>query len=95
MAHPLDCLIEPTGGDVIVNLPSKRTYVTQLAIGRPQQELIPSIQYLRALAALSVCWYHALNMLPHLTEFLGRPRFHSSGVDLFFVISGFIMFDVS
>jgi exopolysaccharide production protein ExoZ len=46
--------------------------------------MIKPIQYLRALAALSVVWYHA-NL-----EYGGTP-FNGAGVDVFFVISGFIM----
>jgi len=53
--------------------------------------VIRPIQYLRALAALSVVWLHVLLNMPGVTEKLGASRFYSSGVDLFFVISGFIM----
>lgn len=53
--------------------------------------MIRSIQYLRAIAALSVVWLHALSMMTGFTDVLGPPRFGGSGVDLFFVISGFIM----
>ncbi|MDQ0462683.1 exopolysaccharide production protein ExoZ [Caulobacter ginsengisoli] len=48
-------------------------------------ENLRSIQYLRALAALSVVFYHA-------TQWASVPvDIGSAGVDVFFVISGFIM----
>jgi exopolysaccharide production protein ExoZ len=53
--------------------------------------MIKPIQYLRGIAALSVVWLHALTMMPGFTERLGQPVFRGGGVDLFFVISGFIM----
>jgi len=53
--------------------------------------LIRSIQYLRAVAALTVVWVHARYVIPGVAEQLGAPYFGGSGVDLFFVISGFIM----
>lgn len=55
----------------------------------PQKQIL-SIQYLRAVAALLVVFQHTREQIPafasHLT-FTGGP----GGVDLFFVISGFIM----
>ena len=53
------------------------------------------IQYLRAIAALMVAYFHALLQIPQYTPlltqyFLGSAHL-SNGVDLFFVISGFIM----
>jgi exopolysaccharide production protein ExoZ len=53
--------------------------------------VIRPIQYLRAVAAMSVAWVHAVYGLPSAVERLGAPYFDGSGVDLFFVISGFIM----
>jgi len=53
--------------------------------------LILSIQYLRAFAALTVVWLHAVYGVPGASEHLGAPFFGGSGVDVFFVISGFIM----
>jgi len=53
--------------------------------------MIRPIQYLRALAAMMVVWVHAVYVIPGVAERLGAPNFGASGVDLFFVISGFIM----
>tara|TARA_R110001583_G_scaffold83923_1_gene221201 strand:+ start:17987 stop:18952 length:966 start_codon:yes stop_codon:yes gene_type:complete len=54
--------------------------------------MINSIQYLRGIAALLVVWYHSTikatqNDLPNAEVFY----FGQSGVDLFFIISGFII----
>jgi exopolysaccharide production protein ExoZ len=49
-----------------------------------------SIQYLRAAAALAVVVYHALQWLPPGGFDVGR-----AGVDVFFVISGFIMWSIT
>jgi exopolysaccharide production protein ExoZ len=49
-----------------------------------------SIQYLRAAAALAVVVYHALQWLPQGGFDVGR-----AGVDVFFVISGFIMWTIT
>ena len=53
--------------------------------------MIRSIQYLRGLAALMVVWVHAAYVIPEVAAKIGAPYFGGSGVDLFFVISGFIM----
>jgi exopolysaccharide production protein ExoZ len=53
--------------------------------------VIRPIQYLRALAAMMVVWVHSVFIIPGAAERLGAPYFGGSGVDLFFVISGFIM----
>jgi exopolysaccharide production protein ExoZ len=53
--------------------------------------VIHPIQYLRALAAMMVVWVHSVFIIPSIAERLGAPYFGGSGVDLFFVISGFIM----
>lgn len=51
---------------------------------------ILSIQYLRAAAALMVVFFHADGMAQEYFHFHGLP-FGAAGVDIFFVISGFIM----
>ncbi|MDH8644554.1 acyltransferase family protein, partial [Klebsiella pneumoniae] len=51
---------------------------------------ILSIQYLRAAAALMVVFFHADGMAEEYLNFGGLP-FGAAGVDIFFVISGFIM----
>ncbi|WP_158212195.1 acyltransferase family protein [Sphingomonas dokdonensis] len=49
-----------------------------------------SIQYLRGLASLMVLLYHAGYDLGLITEG-SRPHWLASGVDIFFVVSGFVM----
>jgi exopolysaccharide production protein ExoZ len=53
------------------------------------------IQYLRAIAALMVAYFHSLEQIPAYTpyfeRYLGGRLNLASGVDIFFVISGFIM----
>ncbi len=55
----------------------------------PPRVVLP-IQYLRAVAAMMVVWHHAKGQFPGL-DLLFPSNFGPSGVDLFFVISGFIM----
>ncbi len=54
-----------------------------------------SIQYLRAVAAVMVAYFHAIDQvpayLPVFKRYLGGSLNLASGVDIFFVISGFIM----
>ncbi|KQT49887.1 hypothetical protein ASG47_05375 [Devosia sp. Leaf420] len=50
-----------------------------------------SIQYLRAVAALGVVAHHLAVQFPRFGSTLELPEFLSAGVDLFFIISGFIM----
>lgn len=53
--------------------------------------MIRPIQYLRAVAALMVVWVHAFYIIPGAAQQFNIPNFGGAGVDLFFVISGFIM----
>lgn len=55
----------------------------------PARVILP-IQYLRGIAALMVVWFHAAEQLPGVSARIPNT-FGNSGVDLFFVISGFIM----
>jgi exopolysaccharide production protein ExoZ len=50
-----------------------------------------TIQYLRALAALLVVFQHALQQIPAFAK-IWPTTIGEGGVDLFFVISGFVMF---
>jgi exopolysaccharide production protein ExoZ len=54
-----------------------------------------SIQYLRAVAAVMVAYFHAVDQIPAYKPLLDRYLLGNlnlaSGVDIFFVISGFIM----
>lgn len=56
----------------------------------PRVQVLLPIQYLRGIAALMVVWHHARTQVPAFSEFLPAAG-GASGVDLFFVISGFIM----
>lgn len=53
--------------------------------------MIRPIQYLRAIAALMVVWHHSVGQIPETLEFIRLPLWGVYGVDLFFMISGFIM----
>lgn len=57
---------------------------------------VVSIQYLRGLSALAVALFHTSVNLPGFAwpDFLGR-EFGDAGVDVFFVISGFVMLYVT
>jgi exopolysaccharide production protein ExoZ len=50
--------------------------------------MIRPIQYLRGIAAMMVVWHHSID---RASAFIHAPGFGIYGVDLFFVISGFIM----
>ena len=54
-----------------------------------------SIQYLRAIAAVMVAYFHAIDQIPDYRPWFDRYLLGhlnlASGVDIFFVISGFIM----
>jgi exopolysaccharide production protein ExoZ len=53
--------------------------------------MIPWIQYLRALAALMVVWHHSLGQVAGTEQFIPFSNLGGYGVQLFFMISGFIM----
>ena len=54
-----------------------------------------SIQYLRAFAALIVIFHHALRPRPWLYNPISQYGAGQAGVDIFFVISGFIMYSAA
>jgi len=56
--------------------------------GRPRTETVVAIQYLRAVAAGLIAFQHAMGV-PAFVHY--AAHFGTVGVDLFFVISGFIM----
>ncbi|MFZ1989183.1 MAG: acyltransferase [Alphaproteobacteria bacterium] len=59
---------------------------------KSKTEPLLSIQYVRAIAATSVLWWHITEQKPLLGCALGKiGHFGDFGVDLFFVVSGFVM----
>jgi exopolysaccharide production protein ExoZ len=67
----------------------------QRALRAPDGKALAGVQYLRGIAAMMVAYYHVVGQLPSLSPYiekylLGYPSL-ASGVDVFFVISGFIM----
>ncbi|HKX10107.1 MAG TPA: acyltransferase [Stellaceae bacterium] len=81
----------PAGGDGLAPASDARAagYGTSSTAG----SRVVSIQYLRAIAASLVVLHHAFSV-PSLVEFYPRP-YGSYGVDLFFVISGYIMWSTT
>jgi exopolysaccharide production protein ExoZ len=72
--------------------PAKLTMVPAPA----RRDRLLSLQALRAVAALLVLWSHSIDgaesfSLPHQSHFFHWEHFGTSGVDIFFVISGFIV----
>ncbi|WP_174301652.1 acyltransferase [Caulobacter sp. S45] len=59
------------------------------------KEKLASIQYLRAIAALLVVFHHARNVHPWLYNPLADFGLAQCGVDVFFVISGFVMYSAA
>jgi exopolysaccharide production protein ExoZ len=60
------------------------------AIAKMKTKQLRSIQYLRAVAALSIVFFHAKEQFPGF-QAIFPSDLSSAGVDIFFVISGFIM----
>lgn len=60
-----------------------------------RQEEIISLQYLRAAAALLVVFHHVRNPSNGLFNPIAHWSFGQAGVDMFFVISGYIMYAVA
>jgi peptidoglycan/LPS O-acetylase OafA/YrhL len=60
-----------------------------------EQERLPALDSLRAIAALAVLFFHYANGYEHVVGPHARPvpnvEWGHSGVDLFFVISGFVI----
>ncbi|MET0547030.1 MAG: acyltransferase family protein, partial [Caulobacterales bacterium] len=54
--------------------------------------MISNLHVLRAVAALGVVWYHTHPILNSAFDVDFWTDFGDAGVDIFFVISGFIMF---
>jgi exopolysaccharide production protein ExoZ len=61
----------------------------------PRRRTYLSIQYLRAIAALMVIFHHARNPVQGLYNPLVKFNAGASGVSIFFVISGFIMYSAA
>jgi peptidoglycan/LPS O-acetylase OafA/YrhL len=62
---------------------------------QPPAEWLASIQVMRGLAALSVVFYHSINAAHRADPSIARIPFLQAGVDLFFIISGFVMVHVT
>ena len=63
--------------------------MSERGLSSPSRVILP-IQYLRGVAALMVVWHHAAGQVDGMSSIVPWV-FGTSGVDLFFVISGFIM----
>lgn len=61
-----------------------------ITLSQEKSTIVLPVQYLRGIAALMVVWHHARDQMPGLATII-KGNFGTSGVDLFFVISGFIM----
>jgi exopolysaccharide production protein ExoZ len=60
-------------------------------VGRVSGDTLPGIQILRAVAALLIVFHHADWLVKSNIAVVSWPRFGAAGVDLFFVVSGFII----
>lgn len=66
--------------------------ITASAPAHPAPHTFIYLQYLRGIAALLVVYFHAVLQLKNLgVVSSGLPLFGESGVDMFFVLSGFLM----
>lgn len=75
-----------------VNRPSAASIkegVSVLSDSLPRQ--LHSLQWLRAIGALAVVYFHAAIQVSHFNTDIGIPVIGETGVDIFFVLSGFIM----
>jgi peptidoglycan/LPS O-acetylase OafA/YrhL len=57
-----------------------------------KQQRVAELDTLRGLAALGVCLFHCALICPNGTLLLKYLKYGSTGVDLFFMISGFVIF---
>lgn len=61
-------------------------------LGGEGKQVLLSLQYLRAIAAFMVIYFHAVLQVRLIAGGGGRlPLMGASGVDIFFVLSGFMM----
>lgn len=66
----------------------------QVELPMPSDDLprqLHSLQWLRAIAALAVVYFHAAIQVSHFNQRTNIPIVGETGVDIFFVLSGFIM----
>jgi exopolysaccharide production protein ExoZ len=63
------------------------------AMRAPMPETFVTIQYLRALAAIGIVVFHTMDMTAMRSHF--PPAFGELGVDVFFVVSGFVIVTVT
>ena len=73
---------------------NKETPPTASAARAHNQQIV-SLQYLRAVAALLVVFHHARNPSNGLFNPISHWNFGQAGVDMFFLISGYIMYAVA
>ncbi|MBL0917074.1 MAG: acyltransferase [Hydrogenophaga sp.] len=65
------------------------------ALDRPTHPTVRSIQYLRAVAALMVVFHHSIIQIDVYEQALRQFNVGAAGVDVFFVISGFVIWLVT
>ncbi|TAG35492.1 MAG: acyltransferase [Polaromonas sp.] len=84
-AKALDVIIKKTQSDTALHKKNHRSMRPT-----PSQGTVLPIQYLRGIAAMMVVFHHIKVQIPSFEGYL-PGEFGASGVDVFFVISGFIM----